>query len=273
MSIQPQYTDYKRFFTSIGLILISLSVLIPWVVLKEPLLVTLKEAEIKALPTISQYNVQFRLFMSFGLSIISFCISPILFLGGVVLLSISLPAWIYSEFSEQRLVNGIKRLEYQDLNDKHVQLAKEREFLLRNKLKAKIAASFPEGICEIQETSTTEFIARYDWVLHFSKIISPDIFVKVSYTKANPNLKLLEKRSRLLLADLWKRKSQNFASRAVIIILHENLPNKAIFNLSNRGDVIIQDLSENDVDIASPEKLLRLFFPANLYPTFPWQEK
>lgn len=265
-----QYSDYKRFFTSIGLALISLSILLPWLVLKEPLLVTLKASEISELTWLGQYNVWLRQFMSLGLSLVSCCLSPLFFLGGFSLLFISVPTWIISETLEKRLETQIKRLEFKGMKNKDTQLAQEQELLLRNNLKSKIELCFPEDICEIQETSTLDFITRYDMVLHFPSGITLDILVKITYTKANPNIKLLEKYFRLFITELMKRKNR----RAVIIILHDKLPNKtgAIFGFLKRPDVIIQDISESQVASITSEKLLRLFFPENMYPIFPWKQ-
>jgi hypothetical protein len=263
-------SNYKRFFTSIGLALITLSVLLPWLVLKEPFLVTIKASEISDLTWLGQYNVWLRQFMSLSLSILSCCLSPVFFFSGFALLFISLPTWIISETLEQRLETQIRRLELKGMKNKDTQLAQEQELLLRSNLKSKIELCFPKDICEIQETPKIDFITRYDMVLHFPNNISPDILVKITYTRANPNIKLFEKYLRLFVTELMKRKNR----RAVIIILHEKLPNKsgAIFDFLKRPDVIIQDISESEVASMTSEKLLRLFFPENMYPVFPWKQ-
>ncbi|MDP1624351.1 MAG: hypothetical protein Q8L64_01130, partial [bacterium] len=262
-----------RFFTSIGLALITLSVLLPWLVLKEPLLVTIKASEISDFTWLGQANVWLRQFMSLSLSLLSFCLSPLLFMSGSALLMVSVPTWIIGEILEKKLEGDIRRLEFKNMKNKDVQLAQEKGLALQSKLKSKIEKCF-QGICELQETESSDFVERYDFALHFPSGVSPDILVKIIYTKANPNLKLLEKYFKRFISALTKRKQKSIASRAVIIIAHEKSPKKAdaLFKFLQRADVIMQDLSESEVESITCEKIIGLFFPSDTYPTLPWKQ-
>lgn len=266
-----QFSDYKRFFTSIGIALITLAIILPWLVLKEPLLVSMKASEIPELTTIGQYNVWLRQFMSLSLTLISCCTSPFLFIGGAILLTFSLPTWIVAETIEQKLENDIRKLELKSMKNKDMQLAAERELLLQSHIKSKISECFPKEVCVIQETGKSDLVERYDFALHFPSGKSPDILVKIIYTRANPNIKLIEKYFRLFISELAKMKKKSLASRAVIIIMHEKTKNNAdtLFDFLKRPDVILQDISESEVEQISCEKLVRLFFPAEMYPVLP----
>ena len=97
-----QFSDYRRFVASIGLALIIISFTLPWLVLKEPILVDVKQSEVAEYTNIGQYNVYFRQAMSLGLSVLSCCFAPIFFVSGISLLLLGFPLWAIREISQER---------------------------------------------------------------------------------------------------------------------------------------------------------------------------
>ena len=72
-----QFSDYRRFVASLGLALIVLSFTLPWLVLKEPILVDVKQAELTEYTDLGRYNVYFRQGTELALSVLSCCFAPL----------------------------------------------------------------------------------------------------------------------------------------------------------------------------------------------------
>lgn len=261
------------------LALISLSVILPWLVLREHLFIDLKASELTELTILGQYNIMLRQFMSFGLVLLSCCISPVFFFSGLILLGVGVPAWIIRETLQERLEHESKQVEKQlhqleikEIKNKEAQATREREISLRNILQTRIEGCFPQGVCEIQQNTAMGNL-WYDFIIHFSTGISSDILVKVKYTKGSKNIKLLELYFKLLVYELNKHQGRNLASRAVAIVLHEGLSKgdlrfweKNPIPFLRRSDVDFQDLSEQEISNLTCDEFLRVFFPSGEYP-------
>ena len=91
-----QYSGPKRFLTSIGVILVGLSIFLPWLALNQALAFDVKTADFNQLTQYSQYNAIARQIASVALIVSSFfCLSPILFTGGIVFATMSFWAWAF----------------------------------------------------------------------------------------------------------------------------------------------------------------------------------
>ena len=120
-----QYSDYRRFLTSIGLALIILSVTLPWLVLKEPLLVDIKQADLEQFTILGKYSAHLRQFLSLSLSLLACCFSPVFFTAGVSLLIIGLPLWMLREISQERQAYKFQLAE--EKRKKSIDLQKKQE--------------------------------------------------------------------------------------------------------------------------------------------------
>lgn len=90
-----QYSGPKRFLTSIGIILVILSFVLPWLMINQALAFDVKTADYDQLSQLSQYSVLARQSISLILILSSCCLSPILIFFGISFSTISYWAWFF----------------------------------------------------------------------------------------------------------------------------------------------------------------------------------
>lgn len=96
-----QYSGPKRFLTSVGIILVVLSIFLPWLIINQAIAFDMKQADYDQLMQLSQYNVLARQIISLILIVTSCCISPILVFFGISFATISFWAWFFFGDSEK----------------------------------------------------------------------------------------------------------------------------------------------------------------------------
>lgn len=96
-----QYTGPKRFLTSAGVILIFLSIFLPWFMISQALAFDVKTTDFNQLTELSQYNAIARQYISLILIATSCFLSPILAFFGISFATISYWAWFFFGDSEK----------------------------------------------------------------------------------------------------------------------------------------------------------------------------
>ncbi len=104
---RAEYSDLYKFLTSIGLLLIASSFLLPWLFLKESPSISFSQVEYDGLMIDAQQLVTSKIKLSqfayFSIQIIS----PLLFLGGIVALWYGLTRW----FRKQKRIDEIDQID------------------------------------------------------------------------------------------------------------------------------------------------------------------
>lgn len=88
-----EYGDFYKFIVSIGIVLISLAVLFPWLLLQEPFGITLKSSEITELTPVAQSIITTRQTTVLWLLRNFYYISGLLALAGSLFLGLGLHKW------------------------------------------------------------------------------------------------------------------------------------------------------------------------------------
>ena len=88
-----EYSDFYKFIVSIGVVLISLAVLLPWLLLQEPFDVTLKASVITELTPVAQAIIATRQTTALWLLSNVRYISSVLAIAGVIFLGVGLHKW------------------------------------------------------------------------------------------------------------------------------------------------------------------------------------
>ncbi len=96
-----QYTGPKRFLTSAGVILMFLSIFLPWFMISQALAFDITTADFNQLTEPSQYNALARQYISLVLIASSCCLSPILAVLGIMFATASYWAWFFFGDSEK----------------------------------------------------------------------------------------------------------------------------------------------------------------------------
>lgn len=124
-----QYSDHRRFLASIGLALVALSFILPWIVLKDPLPSDSNASTLVGLTTIGQYTFNLRQIISFIIHALLLCISPLSFIVGSSFLMIGVPLWMIRETWQEKQDVEFKRIAQllQQEEVKQMYLAKQSE--------------------------------------------------------------------------------------------------------------------------------------------------
>ena len=106
-----QFTDTKRFLASIGIVLVVLSILLPILVLSQPVTNTVNATEMSKLSVLDQYNANLRQLMSLSVTSISLCLAPIMFFSGLAFTIGSFWTWvIFGDKSPNKYENDINKI-------------------------------------------------------------------------------------------------------------------------------------------------------------------
>ena len=182
MNLEPNYSDMKRFLTSMGIILIALSIILPLLVLKEPLDTRIKAIELSELNSVSQIVIQFRQYMALGITLLTCCASPLMVLGGCVCLIVGIPAWFWQESREKYYTEKIQSAELKAMTEKEKEIFKREESELfvyvRENLKKYLSQN------EYQVLENQRFGNNiYQLVIHSKVTYYEDVIIKIKYVK------------------------------------------------------------------------------------------
>jgi len=177
-----QYADRNRFYVSLGLALITLAFLLPWLVLKEPLEVHTTLNEIAQLNDISQLTVKIRQIMAISLLAISCLASPFLIIPGIALVVIGVIRWEKMESIEERekIAKSVETITDIEEKKKTKVITIESQMLitLRQALN-ELVAKDPSLTLE-KEFNSGDYI--FDYIIRSSDNLKPHILIKTKFS-------------------------------------------------------------------------------------------
>ena len=224
-----EFSDVYKFIASIGLLLIGLSVLLPWFINHDADFLLIDEKKLNTLTIAAQHVIssQQNSLLKFNQHILWF--SPMMFAGGLYMVIWAILYWR----KRQLVVDGIQDEELRSRKLQNISNSEKREMIkddiieiddLQDENEQKdqidIAATIEEKIDEyinienilytaISKYSTTEYQtlqnvkipdATFDIVMR-SKVQSRDRLLEIKYFKSQLNLSVLEKNVQQLIVN------------------------------------------------------------------------
>jgi len=273
MNIKPEFTDRNRFLASIGLILIVLSVLLPWLVIREPFEIHTTTQELTTLTKIAQTTITIRQWMALILLPLSCLMSPLLAAGGILFLGAGLFGWSQREGAEEKrdraeINKAIKLISQAD---------REAQAFIQNELQIKLKEKFYECIPNAQEVVGQDVMLanyQFEFVLRAFSEDQPDVLIRVGYAKGNKFLELASLYYKIAIKGLSNyRQKVKGNSRFVGLLIAPDAnsisPNNFIAKMMRNyhpKDVLFHHLSEQSLSDKSSDDFLKLFFPDGNYP-------
>ncbi len=154
---QFEYNDLRKFFVSVGVFLIGLTFLLPWLFFREQFDLLIKDADLKTYTEIAQSIIRKRQYFSSYFSGVILIVSAVSFILGIVLFIKGIQGWI--------------RL---DENNKKMESLRLVEQQLKNKkLSQDIERDSPTAKTETQTGPTEEFIPETETATNKSEDVIP----------------------------------------------------------------------------------------------------
>jgi len=278
MNFEPNYSDMKRFITSVGILFIALSIILPWLILKEPLDTRITTSEMTQFSQMSQYVIQLRQIMTLGITLITCCTSPLLVIGGSICLYFGINSWFNKESQEDKYADKIRSAELKEMTEKENELYKIEEsnifIYVRNRLEEYLSQKNYE-ILENQHVGKN----IYELIIHNHENQKEDIIVKIKYTKKQWWKKLVELYFNFYADGLDKYKREYKPARLVCLAIRPKNSlvggwdsmqyiggfisklNPFSNKWRNRSDIKFLYLREDELTGLTKEDFLSLFIP------------
>lgn len=266
MSNFLQFTDAKRFIISMGIALICLSVILPWLVLSQPMLLDVTNTELGDYTLLGQYNVHIRQFMSLGLSGLACCFSPVLFFSGLFITVSSLFFWITKgdTTEEERYALERDRLELKEFKKKGLEETLAREQQLRDLVREMLVRCLDADNVTIENNVLFDDL-WYDFQVLTKNLEVTHTLVKVKFARDSKNSALFKMYFNSLIRG-WKifKKHNSVKAKALGIIIHNIPPNTARKDLGLletgikflTDDIKVIQLTEYDITRMSGHELI-----------------
>ncbi|MBE0670371.1 MAG: hypothetical protein IH588_07270 [Anaerolineales bacterium] len=238
-----QYSGPKRFLTSIGIILVILSFVLPWLMINQALAFDVKTADYDQLSQLSQYSVIARQSISLVLILSSCCLSPILIFFGISFSTISYWAWFFfgdtekerkpskSEKTIEKSLNLSASTESQQVNASFeivtplnsVATPKETNKTIKVDANTFLIQKTKEILSNSDTLKSQYSVESDDWfdVLLRSQSENPDILIKSSHIYSKDLWNIVRFYQSLIKE--WADYNNNRGAKAVGIIVYPKL--------------------------------------------------